>query len=173
MTNEEAIRRIKEHMIHHHIGEYPHIFIGEALEMAIAALREQEALKVNKPLTREELQKFIGRCVWWNGETCYCENGYLVTDDGTFSFDWVLSHGDVYCRNPESKDAGRCNFCEPKWISVEERLPEPLVNVLAWDKTWGQTMYAYVTRHNEWVGVVLSHEITHWMSLPELTEVEG
>lgn len=28
-------------MIHHHMGEYPHIFIGEALEMAISALREQ------------------------------------------------------------------------------------------------------------------------------------
>ena len=42
MTREEAIRRIKEHIIHHHMGEYPHIFIGEALEMAIAALREQD-----------------------------------------------------------------------------------------------------------------------------------
>ena len=42
MTREEAIRRIEEHMIYHHMGEYPHIFIGEALEMAISALREQE-----------------------------------------------------------------------------------------------------------------------------------
>ena len=42
MTREEAIKRIEDHMIHHHMGEYPHIFIGEALDMAIAALREQE-----------------------------------------------------------------------------------------------------------------------------------
>ena len=42
MTSEEAIRRIVDHMEHHHMGEYPHIFIGDALEMAIFALREQE-----------------------------------------------------------------------------------------------------------------------------------
>ena len=91
----------------------------------------------------------------------------MITDNGTFSFDFVLSHGEVYCRNPESKDSDRCNFCKDQWISVDERLPEPLVNVLVWDKTWGDVMYAYVTRHNEWVGVILSHEITHWMPLPE------
>lgn len=43
MTREEAIKRIEDHMVHHHMGEYPHIFIGEALYMAIAALREQES----------------------------------------------------------------------------------------------------------------------------------
>jgi len=42
VTREEAIKRIEDHMVHHHMGEYPHIFIGEALAMAIAALREQE-----------------------------------------------------------------------------------------------------------------------------------
>ena len=39
----------------------------EAMDMAIAALREQANRKVNKPLTMDELYKFIGRCVWWNG----------------------------------------------------------------------------------------------------------
>lgn len=42
MTIEEAIRRIQSHMRNHHIGEYPHIYIKEALDMAIDALREQE-----------------------------------------------------------------------------------------------------------------------------------
>jgi hypothetical protein len=42
MTGEEAIRRIQSHMRNHHIGEYPHIYIKEALDMAIDALREQE-----------------------------------------------------------------------------------------------------------------------------------
>ena len=42
MTREEAIRRIREHMMIHCMGVYPHIKIGEALEMAISALREQE-----------------------------------------------------------------------------------------------------------------------------------
>ena len=39
MTREEAIGRIKDHMIAHHMGEYPHIRIKEALDLALAALR--------------------------------------------------------------------------------------------------------------------------------------
>ena len=42
MTIEEAIKRIQNHMEVHRIGEYPHINIGEALTMAIDALRENE-----------------------------------------------------------------------------------------------------------------------------------
>lgn len=43
MTTEEAIKSIERHIKAHHIGEYPHVFIGVALEMAIAALRAQKA----------------------------------------------------------------------------------------------------------------------------------
>ena len=39
MTNREAIERIKDHMRVHKIGEYPHIHIAEALNMAITALK--------------------------------------------------------------------------------------------------------------------------------------
>ena len=42
MTAEEAIKRIQDHMDVHRIGEYPHIKLSEALNMAISALREQE-----------------------------------------------------------------------------------------------------------------------------------
>lgn len=42
MTAEEAIKRIQDHMDVHRIGEYPHIKLNEALNMAISALREQE-----------------------------------------------------------------------------------------------------------------------------------
>lgn len=38
MDNAEAIKRIKDHIRVHHIGEYPHIKIAEALNMAISAL---------------------------------------------------------------------------------------------------------------------------------------
>ena len=38
MDNAEAIKRIKDHIKVHHIGEYPHIKIAEALNMAISAL---------------------------------------------------------------------------------------------------------------------------------------
>ena len=42
MTNEEAIKRIEDHIERHGIGKYPHIYIGEALQMAIAALRKED-----------------------------------------------------------------------------------------------------------------------------------
>lgn len=41
MDSAEAIRRIEDHMRVHKIGEYPHIYLKEALDMAIEALEKQ------------------------------------------------------------------------------------------------------------------------------------
>ena len=48
----------------HRIGEYPHIHICEALNMAITALREQEERENPKLLTMDELKKMNGEPVW-------------------------------------------------------------------------------------------------------------
>ena len=53
MTREEAINRIKDHMVVHHIGEYPHIRLKEALDMALTALR---------PVSREQVEKVWSPC---------------------------------------------------------------------------------------------------------------
>ena len=53
MNREEAINRIENHMEVHGIGEYPHIALKEALDMAISALR---------PVSREQVEKV------WRGE---------------------------------------------------------------------------------------------------------
>ena len=53
MNREEAINRIENHMEVHGIGEYPHIALKEALDMAITALR---------PVSREQVEKV------WRGE---------------------------------------------------------------------------------------------------------
>lgn len=42
MTTDEAIRRIEDHMQVHRIGEYPHIKLAVALNMALDALRAQK-----------------------------------------------------------------------------------------------------------------------------------
>ena len=42
MTPQEAIGRIRNHMEVHNIGEYPHVKLAEALEMAIKALMNME-----------------------------------------------------------------------------------------------------------------------------------
>lgn len=54
MTREEAINRIKDHMVVHHIGEYPHIKLKEALDMALSALL---------PVSREQVEK-VWRGKW-------------------------------------------------------------------------------------------------------------
>ena len=64
MTIKEAIRRIRNHMGVHGIGQYPHIHICEALNMAITALREQEERENPKLLTMDELKKMNGEPVW-------------------------------------------------------------------------------------------------------------
>ena len=59
MNREEAINRIENHMEVHGIGEYPHIALKEALDMAITALR---------PVSREEVEK-VWRSEWeWYDE---------------------------------------------------------------------------------------------------------
>ena len=42
MTLQEAVGCIRDHMEVHHIGEYPHVKLAEALEMAIKALMNME-----------------------------------------------------------------------------------------------------------------------------------
>ena len=65
MDRKEAILRIKDHMEHHKIGEYPHILLGEALNMAIAALsppNEPLPVLVNDEPDREYIDYICPRC---------------------------------------------------------------------------------------------------------------
>lgn len=59
MDNAEAIKRIKDHIRVHHIGEYPHIKIAEALNMAISALAND-----NNVGHKVEIPCKIGDEVW-------------------------------------------------------------------------------------------------------------
>ena len=64
MPIEEAIKRIRNHMEVHRIGQYPHIHIGEALTMAIDALQEKAEREDPKPLTIDELIQMQDQPVW-------------------------------------------------------------------------------------------------------------
>lgn len=57
MTREEAIARIKDHMVIHKMDEPRAIFISEALDMAIEALEQKSVL--NK--IRAEIEKTVSR----------------------------------------------------------------------------------------------------------------
>lgn len=77
----------------------------KAVDMAIVALQEKEKREYNPKLTLEDLQQQKHRWIWWEnfgGVWCQCKNGYVVTDGGTFSFDFVLSNGSAYARKPDA-----------------------------------------------------------------------
>ena len=69
MNREEAINRIENHMEVHGIGEYPHIALKEALDMAISALR---------PVSREQVERIWFREPYTRLETKCGENGDVV-----------------------------------------------------------------------------------------------
>lgn len=58
MTNEEAIGRIQDHMMHHRIGQYPHLKLEKAFNMAIKALRNQPT---GNQLTLEQLREMVDK----------------------------------------------------------------------------------------------------------------
>ena len=64
MTREEAINRIKDHMKVHHIGEYPHIRLKEALDMALTALRPVSREQVEKVWRGEWREEIVNKCDW-------------------------------------------------------------------------------------------------------------
>ena len=61
---------------------------------------------------------------------------------------------------------------QPRWISVEERLPEDNEKVLCYTKTGGYCVARYSKQWNSWrtTGRVT---VTHWMPLPEPSEVDA
>lgn len=99
MTREEAIARIKDHMEHHGIGKYPSIMLGEALDLALAALRGPtremvERVWFREPYTRlETWTRDDGATVYSAKNTCmscgcetpigsFCHNcGAALTDE--------------------------------------------------------------------------------------------
>lgn len=73
-------------------------------KIALAALKEQESRNYNPKLTLEDLQKLNDRLIWWDyyDDWVMCREGYVVMEyRGTFSFDFVLSHGSVYRYEPD------------------------------------------------------------------------
>ena len=76
MDRKEAIELIKRHMIIHQIGKYPHIKLGEALSLAIAALQEPEIVHCKD-------------CKYWIDDYPYSDKvkkcelaGYMVGENG-------------------------------------------------------------------------------------------
>lgn len=92
MNIDQAIKIIETHMEVHKIGEYPHVMIGEALNMAIAVLRAQQS-----PLDRS----------WWKGCRQCRPGGQLELDADC---EWSYC---PYCGRP---------LTEETWAELEKKL---------------------------------------------------
>lgn len=109
MTIQQAIARIEDHVRVHRIGEPPHIHIGEALQMAIEALREKAERENPKPLTIKELRGMMGEPVYVVG----CGGGHweIFEDYNDASF-W-RSDGAFYMAKSYGKTWHACRH-KPK-----------------------------------------------------------
>lgn len=78
MTDQEAILRIEDHMRVHKIGEPPHVFLAEAMTIALGAIEERIERSKNEPLTLQDLKQRCGKPIFYlfrNGVS-----GWMILD---------------------------------------------------------------------------------------------
>ena len=78
-----------------------------AYKNALVALRYYQEHEANEPLTLDELNQIVDKCVWWDWAegVCLCKRGYVISDYGTYSKQFVISHGKVYKDKPKENMA--------------------------------------------------------------------
>ena len=61
----------------------------------------------------------------------------------------------------------------PRWISVEERLPEQHRHVIGWQREWANSVEVWIGTSGKWLGGDFepAGNVSHWMPLPEPPEV--
>ena len=70
MTREEAINRIEDHMAAHHIGEYPHIKLKEALDLiggiaqAVLYVHNVDLRRITMSITEFKIPTCFVRVAW-------------------------------------------------------------------------------------------------------------
>lgn len=116
MTNREAIKRIKDHMEVHKIGEYPHIKLAEAINMAIDALNGQQAhVKFDRSRWDgcDYCKISCGNCVYSNLDITKepCKSCKMELGDS-----FTIGHAGIYCR-----ECGR-PLTEEAWTELERRV---------------------------------------------------
>ena len=75
----------------------------EAFKNALIALRYYQEHEANEPLTLEELNQIVDKCVWWDWVegVGLCKKDYVISDYGTFSKEFVINHGKAYKDKPK------------------------------------------------------------------------
>ena len=84
MNHTEAIKRIEDHMRVHKIGDYPHIYLKTALDMALEAL--------DKQIPQQPDLEGDG---YWDGELVY-DTGYCPRCRQDYEIEY---HTPKFCEN--------------------------------------------------------------------------
>ena len=119
-------------------------------------------------MTKEELKEIeerLERARIYLGDHCLRKKDGSFEAHASFDPDYILTDSihDVlsllcYIKELESQI--------PRWIPVDERLPEKWVAVLAYSKEDGMLYNAWVSKEGEWYDEAeLLMNITHWMPL--------
>lgn len=115
MTNQEAIERIEQHMRIHFASEYPHaVYITEALNLAIEALKEREPRVM--PADEIVLSAEPSKWLWVERKGDYCAEAYKAgkTVSGLIAFDSETPGAFLYCEYPgEYGKTWRCWTSRP------------------------------------------------------------
>lgn len=114
--------------------------------------------------TPDEIKKGLECCIKNSEEACY-DCPYMIDCE---TFDNAGNHSRdalAYITQLEAR--------VPKWISVEDRLPEYFKSVLIYCPTNVNIYDAYLDMHCMWrffnygAGQIISEKVTHWMPLPK------
>jgi hypothetical protein len=81
--------------------------------------------------------------------------------------EWMLKRRRNHAPVTEQEDA------QAAWFSVDDKLPTSFVQVLALDSQEGYHVSFYSAEYRQWFGADNHHlyDVTHWIALPEYTEV--
>lgn len=114
---------------------------------------------------------------WW-------ENGDLMDPLGGLEKDLIAAADRIVNQNTHilalQKEIEDLRAQLPRWIPVEERLPEvwrndataELVNYMIYSPDFGVDIGNYHAKAKKWLCMALPCTVTHWMPLPEPPEVE-
>lgn len=100
-------------------------------------------------------------------------------DSSDFPTQWMPSALEGSIIDAQAKEIEKLRGQVPRWIPVEERLPEvwrndataELVNYMIYSPDFGVDIGNYHAKAKKWLCMALPCTVTHWMPLPEPPEV--
>lgn len=126
--------------------------------------------------TPDEIKKGLELCIAGVYDCCRCSyhevgNGDCVTDVKCDALDYIQqleadNAQQARCIENMTDKLNATNDALPRWISVEERMPEKHKGVIVHCNDGFLTLMCYDGRDWQWNGKQ-DNSVTHWMPLPQ------